>query len=55
MLISPEHEKLWRYSNYESQIFSSKVRSADPPISVFYLILRIGGPYYNQGFGSITF
>ena len=34
MLKSPEHEKLWRYSNYESPNFTdySKVRSADPQI-----------------------
>ena len=46
MLKSSEHEKLWHYSYYESQIFKdcSEVRSADPPILFYYKILRIGGP-----------
>ena len=45
LLRSSEHEKLWHYSNYKSPIFlnCSKVSSADPPISFYYQILRLGG------------
>ena len=68
MLNSSEHEKLWRYSSYESTKLKlkkwSEVRSADPPISFYYTILRIGGPtlsyvYLNtiseNGFGGNSF
>ena len=49
MLKSSENVKLWRYSNYESPNFKdySDVISADPPISVCYQILRIGGSGYQ--------
>ena len=43
MLESSNNEKLWDYSNYKSPNFKdcSEVRSADPPILFYYLILRI--------------
>ena len=43
---SSEHEKLWRYSNHKSPNSKdcSEFGSADPPISFYYQILRIGGP-----------
>ena len=46
MLKSSEHEILGRSSNYKSPIFKdcSEVRSADPQMSFYYKILRIGGP-----------
>ena len=67
MLNSSEHEKLSRYSSYESPKLKKKwseVRLADPPISFYYTILRIGGPtlsyvYLNtmseNGFGGNSF
>ena len=51
MLKSSEYEKLRRYSNYKSPIFldCSEVRSAVPPISFYYKILRIGAPARYNG------
>ena len=46
MLKSSEHEKSWHYSNYKSPNFldCSEVRTANPSISFYYKILRIGAP-----------
>ena len=39
MLNSSEHEKLRRSSKYKSpDLKDSKVRSADPPISFYYIL-----------------
>ena len=45
MLKSSEHENFWRYSSYGAPNLKGcpEVRSADPPISFQYKILRIGG------------
>ena len=41
-----ENDKLLRYSNFNSPNFKDcyEVRSADPSISLYFWILRIGGP-----------
>ena len=46
MIKSSEHEKLGRFSNYESPNFidCSEVRSADPTILFYYQILIRGRP-----------
>ena len=46
MLKSSEHEKLGCHSNYKSPKFQdeTEVNSAEPLISFYYQILRIGGP-----------
>ena len=46
MLKSSEYVKLRRYSNYKSPNFLDclGVRSADPPISFYNGIVRIGDP-----------
>ena len=50
MLKSSEHKKICRYLNYKSPNFydCSEVRSAHPPISFYYNVLRIGGTEFPQ-------